>query len=495
MPAAGPARTEARGRASGSVAADAVPCEPPRRTPGCPRPRGSFAQRAAGDREKDVLESHGNYFDMADRGTGRSRGIERRRNEISRGGAVRGDRQRSVRTLAPRDRCASREAVDHRSLVAVQGDLEMHDLLRADRPLQSRGGVQGDDAAVVDDRDAVAELVCLLHVMRREQDRPALCLELADPVAQVARSLGVEPDCRLVEYHERRIGQKRPRQRETLPHAGGVTLHIIVGAVGELHGGQDVRDARLRLARRHVVQRREVFEVLAAGELPVEAPFSGEHRAEPCAYFARPREGIDAEDADRAACRDEERGEHLHRRRLARAVRPEEAEDLTRLYNEIDPIHSTQAIALVRLSAYPLPDRPSAALEALDEVLRLNGSDGHSTKISTRSSSSAISTIFPGKSTVRSSSSRSMPNFPRCPRTRPLDASFIFPTLAMASGMATLTFCSPSSVTRMRRIRPLPPEPGAAVGGVGGVGGNGAKGGRGGRVVPSSTSPSARSRR
>src|SRR5256712_9205125 len=429
---------------------------------------------------------------MADRGTGRSRGIERRGNEISRGGAVRGDRQRSVRALAPRDRCAPRETVDHRSLVAVQGDLEMYDLLRADSPLQSRGSVHGDDATVVDDRDAVAELVCLLHVMRREQDRPALCLELAGPVAQVARSLGVEPDCRLVEYHERRIGQERPRQRETLPHAGGVPLHIIVGAVGELHGGQYVRDARLRLTRRHVVQRREVFEVLAASELPVEAPFSGEHRAEPCAHFARPREGIDAEDADRAARRDEERGEHLHRGRLARAVRPEEAEDLAGLYDEIDPIHSREAIALVGLTADPLPDRASAALEDLDEVLRLNGSDGHSTKISTRSSSSAISTIFPGKSTVRRSSSRSMPNFPRCPRTRPLDASFIFPTLAMASGMATLTFCSPSSVTRMRRIRPLPPEPGGGIGGGGGVGGDGGGGGRGAPGGASSTSPRGR---
>src|SRR6266571_2331340 len=135
MPAAGRARTEARGTASDSVAADAAPSGPPRETPGYPRPGGSFAQRAAGDREKHVLESHGNYFDVADRGTGRSRGIERRGNEISRGGAVRGDHQRSVRTLAPRDRCAPREAVDHRSLVAVQGDLEMHDLLRPDSPL------------------------------------------------------------------------------------------------------------------------------------------------------------------------------------------------------------------------------------------------------------------------------------------------------------------------------------------------------------------------
>src|SRR5438874_8711553 len=81
----------------------------------------------------------------------------------------------------------------------------------------------------------------------------------------------------------------------------------------------------------------------------------------------------------------------------------------------------------------------------------------HSTKISTRSSSSAMSTILPGKSTLRSSSSRSMPNFPRCPRTRPLDARFSLPILAIASGIATFTFCAPSSVTRIRRMRPRAP--------------------------------------
>src|SRR2546429_271491 len=47
-----------------------------------------------------------------------------------------------------------------------------------------------------------------------------------------------------------------------------------------------------------------------------------------------------------------------------------------------------------------------------------------------------MSTILPGKSTLRRSSSRSMPNFPRCPRTRPLDARFSFPILAIASGIA-----------------------------------------------------------
>src|SRR5258705_10837960 len=84
-----------------------------------------------------------------------------------------------------------------------------------------------------------------------------------------------------------------------------------------------------------------------------------------------------------------------------------------------------------------------------------------------------------------------MPNFDRCPRTSPLDASFIFPTRAIARGMATLTFCCPFSVTRMRRMRPRVP------GGIGGSGASGGVGGTGG-VGPrgrSSMSPRARSSR
>src|SRR2546426_4106050 len=86
-------------------------------------------------------------------------------------------------------------------------------------------------------------------------------------------------------------------------------------------------------------------------------------------------------------------GEHLHRRGLARTVRPEQAEDLARLDHQIDPVDGEEALATVRLAADALPDGPPTALEGLDEIFRLDRRHGgHSTKISTRSSSSAMST-------------------------------------------------------------------------------------------------------
>src|SRR5437667_84346 len=348
------------------------------------RPRcASFAELSAGEGEEHVLERDRHDFDVADRRAVRAGRVERRRNEVARGCAVRRHAQRPVAALASRERGAAAEAVKHRRVVADNADLQVHDLFRADRALQRSRRVERDDPAVVDDRYAVAELIGFLHVVRRQQDGAALRAQLADAVAPLAR--------------------------------------------------------------------------------------------------------VDTKDADRSARRDEQRREHLHGGGLAGAVRPQEAEDLAALDAKINAVYGTEALAAVGLAPEALPDRAPSLLEDLDEVFRLDGGRRHSTKISTRSSSSAISTTLPGKSMFRSSSSRSMPNFPRCPRTTPLDASFILPIRAMARGIATFTFCSPSSVTRIRRIRPRPPGPG---------GGGGTPGGEPGcRRGPSSMSPSARSNR
>src|SRR5437868_4207763 len=171
----------------------------------------------------------------------------------------------------------------------------MNDLLGANRPLQGRGRVERGDPAVVDDRDAIAELIRLLHVVRGEQYGAALRLELADAIAQVPRRLRIQSHGRLVENDERRIWEERPSQGETLAHSGRIALDVVVGPIGEVDGGENSGDALLRLCRLDVVERREVLEILASGELPVEAALAGKHRAESRANLARALERIDAE--------------------------------------------------------------------------------------------------------------------------------------------------------------------------------------------------------
>src|SRR5438105_12617795 len=96
-----------------------------------------------------------------------------------------------IRTIAVRDPAAVAETIDEHGVVAIDADLEPDDLLRADRPLQRGGSVERDDPSVIDDRHPIAELVSLLHVVRRQQHGTSDPLQLAYPIAEVARRLRI----------------------------------------------------------------------------------------------------------------------------------------------------------------------------------------------------------------------------------------------------------------------------------------------------------------
>ena len=126
-------------------------------------------------------------------------------------------------------------------------------------------------------------------------------------------------------------------------------------------------------ARRHVVQRGEVLEVLARGELPVQAALAGQHRPEPPADVARPANEVVAEDRRGARGRLEQRGKHSHRGRLARAVGTEQTEHLSLGHAQVDGVDRPEGLALIGLPAHALPDRPPALLEVLGEAVGLDG--------------------------------------------------------------------------------------------------------------------------
>ena len=74
--------------------------------------------------------------------------------------------------------------------VAVGGDRD--DGVGADLLLELGRRVEGQDLAVVDDRDPLAELVGLLHVVRGQQDGLAVGVELLDELVQREAALRVE---------------------------------------------------------------------------------------------------------------------------------------------------------------------------------------------------------------------------------------------------------------------------------------------------------------
>ena len=91
--------------------------------------------------------------------------------------------------------------------------------------------------AVVHDADAVAELVGLLHVVRGQEDRLAVGVQLAEDLPQGDAALRVEAGGGLVEEQDGRAVHDRPGHHQPLRHAAGERHHRRLGPLGqvELH--------------------------------------------------------------------------------------------------------------------------------------------------------------------------------------------------------------------------------------------------------------------
>src|SRR6202011_6118709 len=95
----------------------------------------------------------------------------------------------------------------------------------------------------------------------------------------------------------------------------------------DLERGKQLRGAHLRLALAHAVEAPLKHE-LAAPRLHDVAAARLADVADPPAHQASFGEQVGAGDRRLSTCWDEQRGEHAQRRRLARAVGSEKAEDL-----------------------------------------------------------------------------------------------------------------------------------------------------------------------
>ena len=181
--------------------------------------------------------------------------------------------------------------------------------------------------AARDDDDRVAQRRHFLHHVAREQHAAALGAQAADDVAHRARAHDVEPVGRLVEQH---VARDRARARAPAPpwsahraRSPGVRRSAILRHVERL---QQLRRARLAARRRTALQLAVVLDVLARRQPRIQARHVRQH-AEPRLRPLRLGHGIHVVDRDRARVRPHQRVEHPQRRRLAGAVRPEQARD------------------------------------------------------------------------------------------------------------------------------------------------------------------------
>jgi hypothetical protein len=104
---------------------------------------------------------------------------------------------------------------------------------------------------VIHDRDTLAELVRLLHVVRRQDDRAAARVVLADDLPQEQPRLGIEPRGRLVEEQHLGVVHHRPGDREPLHHPAGESAGELVGPIRELEACEETLRALVALGRGH----------------------------------------------------------------------------------------------------------------------------------------------------------------------------------------------------------------------------------------------------
>ena len=198
--------------------------------------------------------------------------------------------------------------------------------LKFDQPLL-RGASQrvhlagADDVAVVDDRDALADVLDKLELVAREEDSRTTSRLTPQNLGEGVNRDRVEPGERLVKHEQVRFMQERSRELGALLVAVRELLEPRVGAVGEIEALEPPLGGRPRGAIVQPVEAPEVGELLADTHPRIEAALLG-HVTE-----LHPFGRLDGLAVPEHLARVElDETEHCpHRRRLPCPVRAEEA--------------------------------------------------------------------------------------------------------------------------------------------------------------------------
>ena len=181
-------------------------------------------------------------------------------------------------------------------------------------------------SALADHGDAVGELLRLVEVVGREEDRLAERAQRADEIPRSAARGRVEPGRRLVEEHELGVADQRDAEVETPLLAARERLHARVASCRQV---RPARSPRRRPAAARSSPRTSGCTSRTESRAGSSECWSTTPIRSRCARARLPR--VDAEHLDIATVARPVALEDLDGRRLARAVRAEEPEDLARL--------------------------------------------------------------------------------------------------------------------------------------------------------------------
>src|SRR3989442_6438798 len=219
----------------------------------------------------------------------------------------------------------------------IARDAEGDDVAR-DRTLQILGLAFANDLAVVDDRDAFAQRVRLVKLVRRKEDGGALLVHPPHLVPHAGSALRVEPGGWFVEEQQLRAVDQAQSDVEPPFLAARISAGLAVGGALQLELLDGLGGSLLRGRSRHAVKPALEDELSPAGDLAVGTTGLADV-TDPVANPVLLCGEVAARDTRGAAARRQQGGEHAQRGRFAGAVRAEQAGDLARAYVQVHDGH------------------------------------------------------------------------------------------------------------------------------------------------------------
>ena len=195
--------------------------------------------------------------------------------------------------------------------------------------------VERHDAAGLQHRDAAAQHLGFLEVVRREDDRVAVAVQLADELPEALAQLDVHARGGLVEHDDRRLVDERLADQHAALHAAGERSHVGIRLRREVEVMQDLVDPRALLAQAEVT--RLELERLAHAEERIEHELlRDDAEASPCG--SEIGDDVVAEHAHGAAVGARQSRDDRDERRLAGAVWTEQPEELALRDRQVDAV-------------------------------------------------------------------------------------------------------------------------------------------------------------
>ena len=184
-----------------------------------------------------------------------------------------------------------------------------------------------EDFAVVDDDDALAQLLDVGHVMAREQNRGFLLgIVAANEFAHGFLGNDIQADGRFVEKQHLGLMQQRRDQLHFHAFAEGKFAHADVELVFDGEQFAHFGDGAFETVGGDAVNFCVQFERFARGQIPPQLVFLAEHERKLAAITISAFPRCITEHLGGAARRIKQAGEHFERGGFARAVRAEKTD-------------------------------------------------------------------------------------------------------------------------------------------------------------------------